>query len=140
MQLKFRFYNINQVFRISWCSESNLMELVQKCIILHFETIKFKPFFNWLETFLQFLKGIHVKTIPNSQAWKYRSFGISAVKCTVIGSQETFLVSKARISFKGPPWVNEYPPKIHKDPSEWNKLTLRNSNVWNKFMKLMWKK
>ena len=57
-------YSINRAYYISNTPWTKVMKLVLNSFILHskcIDTIKFVPFWNWLEPFLEYLQKIHVK-------------------------------------------------------------------------------
>ena len=56
-------YSINRAYYISNTPWTKVMKLVLNSIILYskcIDTIKFVPFWNWLEPFLEYLQKIHV--------------------------------------------------------------------------------
>ena len=59
-------YSINREYYISNTPWTKVMKLVLNSFILHskcIDTIKFVPFWNWLEPFLEYLQKIHVNIL-----------------------------------------------------------------------------
>ena len=65
-------YSINRAYYISNTPWTKVMKLVLNSIILYskcIDTIKFVPFWNWLEPFLEYLQKIHVKNVLDKTIW-----------------------------------------------------------------------